>query len=215
MYSRITFALITSVVSMVLVMAQEVKLESAEVAAPEWISPETLEVIGPASYTVSVNGQVSAHFWFRQDPQTLAVPSSELGVTFGQLQPGSLMGVVQLVQPWSDYKSNSIQPGVYTMRYGVMPADGNHMGVSPYRDFLLLLPAAEDTDPNVTYNYVELLTSSLQASGVPHPAVLALFPIWEEISEPKLTKNEMDQWTIAIKLGEQVVGLVVVGHGEV
>ena len=29
-----------------------------------------------------------------------------------------------------------------------------------------------------------------------------------------LTKNEMDQWTIAVKLGDQVLGFVVLGHGE-
>jgi hypothetical protein len=101
------------------------------------------------------------------------------------------------------------------MRYGVMPADGNHMGVSPYRDFLLLIPPTEDTDPGATFGYAELVVSSVQAAGVPHPAVLALFPIWDEISEPTLTKNEMDQWTLAIRLGDQVVGLVILGHGEV
>jgi hypothetical protein len=138
-----------------------------------------------------------------------------LGVTFGQIESGSLIGAVQLVQPWPDYKANSIPAGVYTLRYGVMPADGNHMGVSPYRDYLMLIPPEQDTDPGKNFNYVELITSSAQASGVPHPAVLALFPIWEEISGPSVVKNEMDQWTLAIKLGDQVVGLVIVGHGEV
>jgi hypothetical protein len=57
--------------------------------------------------------------------------------------------------------------------------------------------------------------SSNQASGVPHPAVLALFPVWEEVSGPTLIQNEMDQWTIAVKLGDQVFGFVVLGHGEV
>jgi len=215
MYSRVRLVALILVFFPGFVLAQDVKLELTEIAVPEEVSLQTRDVINAGSYTVSVDSQVSAQFWFRKDAQTAASPSSELGVAFGQLQPGSLMGVVQLVQAWSDYKTNSIQPGIYTMRYGVMPSDGNHMGVSPYRDFLLLIPAAQDTDPNNTYSLAELVTSSLQASGVPHPAVLALFPIWEEISEPTLTKNEMDQWTIAIKLGGQVVGLVVVGHGEI
>jgi len=197
------------------VLAQDVKLEVAEGSAPEVVSDQVQEAINQVSHSVLADGQAVAHFWFLKDPKHSSSPSTELGVTFGHLESGSLLGVVELVQPWSDYKSNTIQPGIYTMRYGVMPADGNHMGVSPYRDYLILIPADTDTDPSASFSYIELVSGSVQASGVPHPAVLALYPIWDEVSGPTLTKNEMDQWTIAIKLGDQVVGLVVVGHGEV
>jgi len=215
MYLRATLIVLISILTPNSVWAQDVQLEMTKESIPEVISQETRGIAGQGPYTISVDGQASARFWLRANPPLSSSPSSELGITFGQLESGSLVGVVELVQPWADYKNNSIQPGTYTMRYGVMPADGNHMGVSPYRDFLLLIPAAEDTDPNQSFNYVELITGSAQASGVPHPAVLALFPIWDEVSEPKLTKNEMDQWTFAIKLGDLVLGLVIVGHGEV
>ena len=196
------------------VLGQDVKLEAGEVPTPEDLSPATQQVVEKTSYSVKVDGEFTAHFWFLGDPPKTDNPSTELGVTFGQLAQGGLLGVVHLVKPWSDYKNNSIPEGVYTLRYAVMPADGNHMGVAPYRDFLLLSSAAGDPDPAKNLNYVELLMSSNEAAGVPHPAVLALFPIWEEISEPTLTKNEMDQWTIALKLGDQVFGFVILGHGE-
>ena len=196
------------------VLGQDVKLEAGEIPTPEDVSPAMQEVVGKTSYSVTVDGEVTAHFWFLGDPLMSDNPSTELGVAFGQLPQGGLLGVVQLVKPWSDYKNNSIQEGTYTLRYAVMPADGNHMGVAPYRDFLLLSSAAGDPDPTKNLNFVELLMSSNEASGVPHPAVLALFPIWDEISEPTLTKNEMDQWTIAVKLGDQVFGFVILGHGE-
>jgi hypothetical protein len=215
MYSGVMHIALNVVLFPGLLLAQDVRLELTEVAVPEAVSQEASELIGKKSCTISIDDQVAAHFWFREDPLVALSPSSELAVTFGQLQSGSLMGVVHLVQSWSDYKENSIQSGVYTMRYGVMPADGNHMGVSPYRDYLLLIPAAEDTDPEGVLSYVELVGSSMLATGAPHPAVLALFPVWEEISEPKLTKNEMDQWTIAVKFGDQVLGVVVAGRGEI
>ena len=58
---------------------------------------------------------------------------------------------------------------------------------------------------------------SLPATGTPHPAVLALFPVWEELSEPGLVRNEMDQWTLAVPFASisPTLGLVVEGHGEV
>ena len=164
-------------------MAQEVKLDPSEAGVPIDLSADIKGVLDEGGYTISVDGQLTAHFWFRTKPQLANSPSSELGVTFGQLESGSLVGVVQLLQTWSDYKGNSIPAGVFTMRYGVMPADGNHMGVSPYRDFLLLIPVSQDTNPADVYDYAKLVTSSVEASGVPHPAVLALFPIWEELSE--------------------------------
>jgi hypothetical protein len=215
MYLRISLIVVFSILTPNSVWAQDIQLEMTEAAFPEVVSQETRGVTDRGPYTISVDGQAAARFWLRGDPPSSSSPSSELGVTFGQLESGSLLGVVELVQPWADYKNTSIQPGTYTMRYGVMPEDGNHMGVSPYRDYLMLIPAAEDSDPKRSFNYVELITGSAQASGVPHPAVLALFPIWDEISEPTLTKNEMDQWTFAIKLGDRVLGLVVLGHGEV
>jgi hypothetical protein len=208
--STLTLALISA-----LPLAQSAKLNSANAVIPDEVSAEITGSLNEKGFVVSVDGQETASFWFREEPQLAASPSSELGVTFGQLEPGSLLGVVKLAQPWLDYKASTIPAGVFTMRYGVMPADGNHMGVSIYRDYLLLIPANQDTNPDETFSYVELLTSSVEASGVPHPAVLALFPIWEEITEPTLLKNEMDQWTLAVKLGEQVLGLVIVGHGEV
>jgi len=218
MYFRILLAFAIACFSGGIGSAQDdhdVKLELTEAALPDSFSSDMKGLVDQGSYTVSVDGETSAHFWFREDPQLASTPSSELGVTFGQIESGSLVGVIQLVQTWSDYKENSIAPGDYTMRYCVMPADGNHMGVSPYRDFLLLIPAAEDTDPNAVFDYAEMVSSSVQATGVPHPAVLALFPIWEEVTEPTLTKNDLDQWTLAVKLGDQVLGLVVVGHGEI
>lgn len=215
MYFRVLRVALTVMLSLGYLSAQEAGLETTDTAAPEEVSPEMRGVMDAKGYAVSVDGKVTARFWFRKDPPLVASPSSELGITFGQLEPGSLIGVVQLVENWSDYKGNNISAGIYTMRYGVMPADGNHMGVSPYRDFLLLIPSAQDTAPGDSLGYADLVSSSVAASGVPHPAVLALFPIWDQVSEPTLTKNEMDQWTLAIKLGAQVVGLVIVGHGEI
>jgi hypothetical protein len=197
-----------------MVLADDPVLGISDAAPPEGISEEMRAVLRPQALEVSINGELQARIWVREQLTEAAQASSELGVAFGNLEAGSLVGVLELATDWSDDKESLIGPGVYTLRYCVMPADGNHMGVSIYRDYVLLIPPASDTDPEQVLEYGELVMASLEATGVPHPGVLALFPIWDEIEEPKLVKNEVDQWTLAVKLGTQVIGLVVSGHGE-
>ena len=37
-----------------------------------------------------------------------------------------------------------VPPGVYTLRLGYQPQDGDHMGTAPHSEFCLACPAAED-----------------------------------------------------------------------
>ncbi|GAB4241989.1 MAG: hypothetical protein Kow00109_17650 [Acidobacteriota bacterium] len=165
---------------------------------------------------VLLDGAPLARFWFCKEWKAAASPSTELGVNFGKIETGSLVGVVQFLQDWKDYKENAVPAGVYTLRYEVMPADGNHMGVSPYRDYFLLVPAEKDTDLEKNYEFRELVELSLEATGVPHPGVMALYPIWDDVPEaPAMLKNEMDQWSLVIRRDDMTIGIVVEGHGEI
>jgi hypothetical protein len=196
--------------------AAEPQLETTEAAPPEAVSAEIREAVGAGALKVTADGKTLAEFWLPAEVPVKESASSELGVGFGQLAEGTLLGVVRLDQSWSDYKENPIPAGVYTLRYAVKPADGNHMGVSIYRDFLLLVPASDDASVETSWSTDELVEKSAAATGTPHPAVLALFPVWEEMSEPGLVRNDVDQWTLAVPLGSlsPTLGLVVEGHGE-
>ena len=65
-------------------------------------------------------------------------------------------------------------PGVYTLRYGLQPVNGDHLGVSTYRDYALLVPAAMDKalDPVPQTGWRQ----SAEAAGTNHPAVLMMLP---------------------------------------
>ncbi len=196
--------------------AAEPQLAKTDTAPPEAVSVEIGKVLGGGALLVTAEGKTLAEFWLRDEVPVMEPASEELGVGFGQLAQGTLLGVVRLGESWSDYKDNPISAGVYTLRYAVEPADGNHMGVSLYRDFLLLIPVSDDATVEVSWSPDDLVGKSLPATGTPHPAVLALFPIWEELSEPGLVRNEMDQLTLAVPVGSisPALGLVVEGHGE-
>ena len=191
-------------------------MEKTDAAPPESVSSEIREALGPGALQVVADGKSLADFWLRPEVPVAETASTELGVGFGLLPQCTLLGVVRLGAAWSDYKENPIPAGVYTLRYAIQPADGNHMGVAVYRDYLLLVPVSDDTSVDVDWSPELLWEKSKASTGTPHPAVLALFPIWEEPSEPGLVRNEMDQWTLAVPVGSvsPTLGLVVEGHGE-
>ncbi|MDX1382647.1 MAG: hypothetical protein R3190_03330, partial [Thermoanaerobaculia bacterium] len=97
----------------------------------------------------------------------------------------------------------------------VQPADGDHMGVSQYRDFLLLNRVEDDADPATVFEEEPLMEMSQKASERVHPAVMAVFPMWEEPAEDaELTVNDLDQLTLAVRIGDRVLGFVLEGYGE-
>ena len=215
MFGRVVLALLFAPMLMVTVLADEAAVQKGGVELPAELGDATKAALNPEVITVQLDGKPVAHIWLVKELQAAETTNTELGVSFGGVAQGGLVGVVVFPEPWSDYKENPIGVGTYTMRYAVMPADGNHMGVATFRDFLLLLPPSVDSDPSKALGMAELLVGSGEATGVVHPGVLALYPIWEEVSEPTVTKNDLDQWTLAVKIGSQILGLVISGHGEI
>jgi hypothetical protein len=125
---------------------------------------------------------------------------------FAAIGPGSLAGVLVLERPWRDYRDLEVPAGVYTLRYAVRPILKDHAGVSPYRDFLLLVPAALDDgrerDADAWRSASRGLTSPT------HPAVLALVPT-PPAAAARLT-HEGDALVLAPP--GRPFALVLVGH---
>jgi len=207
--------LLVATTLMATVLGDEATVQKGGVDLPTDLGDSMKAALNPEVVTVQLDGKPVAHIWLAKDLKAAESANTELGVSCGGVAQGSLVGVVLFPEPWSDYKENPIGVGTYTLRYAVMPADGNHMGVATFRDFLLLLPPSIDSDPEQTLGLAELLVGSAEATGVVHPGVLALYPIWEEVGEPTVSKNDLDQWTLAVKIGSQVLGLVISGHGEI
>jgi hypothetical protein len=194
--------------------ADEFEVAVTEAGPPDEVSSEIGEAVGAGSLVVSSGGDVVAELWLREDPPLLDPPDEVLEVSFGGLEETQLVGVIRVAREWREYKGLAVAPGVYTLRYGRRPADGNHMGVSMYRDFLLLTPAAGDTAVEVEWRVDEFHSRSMAATGQPHPASLALFPVWEEIAEPRILENDVGQPMLGVPLGPFAIGLTVEGQGE-
>lgn len=115
-------------------------------------------------------------------------------------QVGQLLGMVHYESTGEDFRGQEIASGWYTIRYAQQPEDGNHVGTSETRDFLVLLPAADDTSPEVleTERLIEL---SKQAAQSNHPCMLALLRVETPAeSVPVLTHDEnRELWSIQVR----------------
>lgn len=158
------------------------------------------------------DGNLVAEYWGREEPFT-GDPVSGFGVRFENLPEGALLGVVRYPEKGSDFRQQHIPGGIYTLRYGLHPEDGNHMGAAPSRDFVLLTPLAQDTDPTKNYGADELIDMSFTI-GNPHPTIARIeFPEGDGVS-PHIWQNDMGHWLIDLKVVDDAIGLVVYGHSE-
>lgn len=138
-------------------------------------------------------------------------------------ESGQLIGLLHFQRRGKDFRDQTIESGWYTLRFGLQPTDGNHVGTSPTRDFLLLLPADEDKSPDPV-GVTRLTLASAESAGSAHPAMLCLQPPSKKASkEPSMRHNEeRDWWVLQFsgkasekgKTKEFPVDLIVVGHAD-
>jgi hypothetical protein len=113
-----------------------------------------------------------------------------------------------------DFRGQTVRPGTYTMRYQLLPSDGNHLGVAPNPDFVLLTSVFEDTDPSANYDFGKLVEMSSGAAHSSHPAAFEMMP--PETGEPHAAQTD-DGWIVlqapvTTKEGKKMmVGIVVKG----
>jgi hypothetical protein len=196
------------------VLGTDLQVKKLDSAPPGEVSESIRGALEATGHQVTAGDQAHSEFWLVRELPLDPTLAPGLGVTFPQIPRSALIGVVRLNQPWTDYKVQRIPAGLYTMRWEIRPDDGNHMGVSYYRDFVKLVPVASDTDVDARYPYDNLMDLSNQASGTHHPASMAAFPVWEEVDEPRVMNNELNQSMFVAKIGDSVLGFVIEGHGE-
>jgi hypothetical protein len=147
----------------------------------------------------NAQGAALCRIWWRKDIPTTKGSSPD--VIYGGLSMGEFVGVIHFPKATTDYRGQSIKPGDYSLRYALIPQDGNHMGVSSYRDFLLLVPVADDTDPSQTMTFDQVVKASRLAAGTGHPAVMMLDPVNQGTSKfPAAVQDDQGDWALDVKL---------------
>jgi hypothetical protein len=188
------------------------KLESAGPPPSDLPVPIAGTLQKDGSKVVAGNGTAFCEIWFRT-----AVPSgpktTEDGVTLPTIPQGALLGALRFPARGADRRGQNIKPGVYTLRYALQPVNGDHQGVAPQRDFLLMVPVADDPGPDAKPGFDDLVKLSSKASGTPHPAVLSMSAS-SNAKFPELKKEGENDWALHAKIGDTAVELIVIGKAE-
>ena len=69
-------------------------------------------------------------FWFRKE-LPLAKQSAGGTLELDTVQEGTVLGILKVDAQRYDFRNEEIPHGVYILRLGIQPEDGNHLGVAP------------------------------------------------------------------------------------
>ncbi|MGA3326566.1 MAG: hypothetical protein ABSF45_19025 [Terriglobia bacterium] len=188
-------------------------------AAPAASIPPAIQgtLDGQGARVTSDQGATLCEVWLRKDLPAAASPNTSSDVMFGVLPEGAFLGVLHFPNPTADFRSQTIKAGFYTLRYELIPQDGNHMGVNPSRDAFVLAPVSADQDPDKTLSFDDVVKLSRQASGTPHPGFLVGAAASGGMF-PSVAKDDSGNWNLQIKghgkSGDLPLGFTVVGHWQ-
>jgi len=198
---------------------QPYAVKAGNTAPPKELQEPIRKLLGEGSVQfLGDKGEVLAEFWFcKAVPVKATEAQIQNGLTYQEVPETTLLGAVRVVKQLSDYRKQKVPPGVYTLRLGLQPMDGDHMGTAPYDTFFLASPASEDTKPDpMDVKALQELSGKTTNS---HPAVFLLFPGKGAGPQPQLVNKGMGQWVLLYNQEVQVgpkkavlpVGLTVVG----
>lgn len=175
--------------------------------------PETIwKVLDPRGYRITLeDGSELCDLWLRKNIPASTRKGSDARL-YPQLSPSTMVGMISFPKAAADYKGDPVPAGLYTMRYELLPADGNHLGVAPNPDFVLLVPAGSDPDPAAQFSAEELVNLSRKTTRSQHPAPLSLV----QPGDSEIVKDDQDHWIFSGKVGmvdgsQLRLGLVVKG----
>ena len=203
-------------------IAQQYSVEQIGAASEaEGVSDEIAQLISEQGFRVKKGTKRTVcELWLRKDlpikPDFETSPTLLYPFTEGQL-----VGLLHYPRRGSEFRDQQVSSGWYTLRFALQPVDGNHVGTSPTRDFVLLVDAASDEFAE-NWDEKQLHEASAEVAGSSHPAMLC-FQRPSDGTETEVIHNESTDWWVLhliakCKAGDETkdlpIDLVVVGHAE-
>ncbi len=159
---------------------------------------QSVQLLDPAGKTV-------CEVWFRQEVPADATPEQiKNGLTYREIKQSEVLGAIKFEQEWRDYRKQKVKAGLYTLRLGYQPMDGDHTGSSEFQEFLVVVDAAKDTKPELM-EVKELAEVGARSIGTGHPGVFMLVPLAKVGAAPVLTAMPKNHWVVKTK-ADVVVG---------
>jgi hypothetical protein len=190
------------IASVALVLFQTANLSGVTHAdpVPTEIAAPVAAKVAPAGVRATANG-TTITFWWVKDFSA---------ASWADVPEGTLIGAVKLEKDVLDIRGHVMKAGVYTLRYGIQPANDDHFGISPFRNFLLLSPAAVDTDP-AALGHDGTIALSRQTIGAKHPAVWSIDPPAAKDAPLTVYTTELGHQSLIVEVGTLKFGIVLIG----
>ncbi len=177
--------------------------------APSELAAEVQSLLSSEGARVAI-GATTLELWW-----VAALPDSGNATDWSGVPEGTLVGAVRSAQAFKEIRGKTVKPGVYTLRYGLQPQNGDHLGASPFREYLLLSPAVADTDPK-PLGFDGTVALSKQTIGASHPAALSLDPPIATTGVLSAVRNDLDHQGVVFSVktsagGGLKFGLILIG----
>jgi hypothetical protein len=203
-------------------VAEETKLtvKVEDKAPPKELSDAIRGLLDGKAMNVFDGDKLLCTVWVVKSLESKATAEqAKAGLKYTHIEETTVVGAVQFPEPWRDYRKQKVKAGVHTLRMGVQPMDGDHMGTAPFNDFLLLAPADADKKAE-TLEVKEMHELSAKSIGRSHPAMMLLFPNKKPPEKPAIEVKPKDHVVLSLaiptKAGTETVGfgfsLVLVGE---
>ncbi|MGA8150489.1 MAG: hypothetical protein WB952_06030 [Terriglobales bacterium] len=162
---------------------EEYALEPVELHASEYLPPGIAQGLDPKglllyTYSNGLKMPICELFWAKAIA-TRTPPPSSAKFHYANVQEGALVGIIHFLadadpEYREDFRDQKLNPGYYTMRYGVL---GGIKENDPGADeFLVLSPATLDRDLRRVLPVDQIIRYSRVASRTRQPAVMSLVP---------------------------------------
>ena len=195
----------------------------ADKEPPNQIGESIRNTLQPRAVQVLQGDKAVLEIWFRSEVPLKAKPGS-VDKAMDAIAETTLLGAMSVGNGQRDYKDNEIAAGVYTLRFGLQPQDGDHLGTAEYPYFAVLIPAKNDMQLDGVNSFKAMTKASGKDTASGHPVVLSLRPVSSDSGDlPKLNDPAADHKSVRVKVpakaGDEktsiVFELVYKGHGHI
>ena len=163
------------------VSASEFSTKPLDKEAPSELGQSIKKELNPTGIQILRKDKPIYELWLRKQlPLKKAIETP--GKALNALGQTSLLGAIAILADERDYRDDELYKGVYTIRFGLRPEDGNHLGTSDHLYFAVLIDAKNDQELGKIVKSRQLVKASSKTSATDHPMILSLYPVSSEDS---------------------------------
>src|ERR1043166_2307217 len=199
----------------------DLKIKIIDKEPPKELSEPIRKLIAGKALQLLDGDSPVYEFWLVSELPLQTKPAST-AKALDAIKQTTLLGAVSIAKSQRDYRDDELAAGIYTMRFGLQPTDGNHLGTSEFPYFALLIPAKLDPTVDGISTYKALTKASSKETTTENPVILSLRPAAAEGGEPKLNEPAPEHKSVRVKVpakaGEEktsaIFELVFEGKGK-